>query len=149
MYILIFYIFRKIFLRTNDCSSHRLIVCSFDTHIIIFWDILSHMAYFIKCHTIVFDNYVNHCQDHLQLANFNNPYPQSQSSIPNFQSPIPIIHSHSQFKFKFPILISNPLSPIPYSDQQDWVYTLEADTETFSSLVSSSRLRPRLKFLES
>ena len=35
------------------------------------------------------------------------------------------------------------------SDQRDWVYTLETDTETFSSLVSSSRLRPRLKFLES
>ena len=33
------------------------------------------------------------------------------------------------------------------SDQRDWVYTLETYTETFSSLVSSSRLR--LKFLES
>ena len=32
---------------------------------------------------------------------------------------------------------------------KDWVFTLETDTETFSSLVSSSRLRPRLKFLES
>ena len=32
---------------------------------------------------------------------------------------------------------------------QDWVFTLETDTETFSSLVSSSRLRQRLKFLES
>ena len=31
-------------------------------------------------------------------------------------------------------------------DQRDWVFTLETDTETFSSLVSSSRLRPRLKF---
>ena len=36
-----------------------------------------------------------------------------------------------------------------FSYQRDWVYTLETDTETFSSLVSSSRLRPRLKFLES
>ena len=31
-------------------------------------------------------------------------------------------------------------------DQRDWVFTLETDTETFSSLVSSSRLRQRLKF---
>ena len=34
-----------------------------------------------------------------------------------------------------------------HSYQQDWVYTLETDTETFSSLVSSTRLR--LKILES
>ena len=36
-----------------------------------------------------------------------------------------------------------------HRDQRDWFFTLETDTETFSSLVSSSRLRPRLKFLES
>ena len=35
------------------------------------------------------------------------------------------------------------------SDLRDWVYTLETDIETLSSLVSSTRLRPRLKILES
>ena len=35
------------------------------------------------------------------------------------------------------------------SDLQDWVYTLETDTETLSSLVSNTRLRLRFEILES
>ena len=35
------------------------------------------------------------------------------------------------------------------SDLRGWVYTFETDTEILTSLVSSARLRPRLKILES
>ena len=35
------------------------------------------------------------------------------------------------------------------SDLRDWVYALKTDSETLSSLVSNTRLRPRLNILES